>query len=154
MSPYNNKPASQMNRYMSSNNEELAHQFVDAWNDSEWDRFRELTTDDWVLHGEWRSEPIDIDQYIEKEMKEVRASLFLDTHVNIEEVFDGGDHFTILVRRTGTVGEEYAGYDVTDDGFEHPGMMTCRVKDGAVSESWGVQDHGQRYEDLGILPDK
>lgn len=138
---------------MPTSNKELAQQFADAFNEGDWETFRELTTDDWVFHAEFREDPIDRATYIEKEMKEVRASLFADTHVEIEEFFDGGDHFTILFRRTGTVGEEYAGYDVSDDGFEHPGMLVCRVEDGKVAEQWGVQDHGQRYDDLGILPD-
>lgn len=86
-------------------------------------------------------------------MKEVRASMFLESEIHIEELFDGGDHFTIVYNRTGSVGDEDAGYEVSEHSFEHPGMMTCRVEDDLVTDTWGVQDHGQRLADVGILPE-
>lgn len=131
-------------------NERLVREHTEAVAERDWDRFRRLITDDWVVHGSWDDD--DADEFIEY-MEGVRENHTKFEH-HIDEIFSGSDHVAIRDTLTARIDGDYHGFEVSDPSFELPGMVIYRIENNKVAEQWRVANEKFVLDQLGVLPEK
>lgn len=135
---------------MSTENIDVVTEQVEAINERDWDRFRELATTDCVIHSS-RGD-LDIDEYVDSQQDATET--LRDAEVHIDEVFAADDRVVLRYRNTGIVDGEYHGHDVEAQEYENTGIAILRVEGGQVAEVWLESDMSVRWEQVGILPDE
>ena len=127
---------------------ELAFGVLDAMNERQLERIRDLVTDDFVDHGSPVPVPPGPDGYI---AVLTFVTEVLDVRVEVDEVVAVGD--TVAIRATA-----YGIHRVAPPGFEATGqpyaMRTAhfyRSRDGRLSEHWGVRDELDVLVQVGAL---
>jgi steroid delta-isomerase-like uncharacterized protein len=81
----------------------------------------------------------------------LRAS-FPDLKLTIEEMAEEGDMVWIRMTARGTHGGEFMGLPATGRKIEIAVFDMCRLKDGRITDHWGVPDRFAVMHQLGALP--
>jgi steroid delta-isomerase-like uncharacterized protein len=77
---------------------------------------------------------------------------FPDFAMTVDDTIVEGDKVVARVRATGTHQGEFMGIPATGRRIEVPLIDIHRVRDGQVSEHWGVMDGGVMMQQLGVAP--
>lgn len=134
---------------MSTDKIQLVRNNIEALNDRDWNRFRETTTDDCIIHGS--RDDTTIEDYIDSVDD---TEVLRDWHVEIEEIFGADDR--VVTRYTGhaTIDGEYHGTELSNEEASNPGIAIFQIDDGQIAEVWLTADISRRWEEAGVLPER
>lgn len=138
-------------------NVELVRAGMEAFNAQDWDRFFGVNAESIVNYGPDLEEPLKgLEAY--KERFDTNAEAFPDQHIEITQVFGGGDWVVLEGIFTGTHkgafpgpgGQEIA---PTNKSVELPVALVFKVEGGKVTEQHDYYDNLTFLSQLGLAPE-
>jgi steroid delta-isomerase-like uncharacterized protein len=135
---------------MSEDYKALARRFYDGVNAGDLSVVDELVADDFVDHEEFPGIPTD-KEGVRQFFVMFRAA-FPDMHMEAHETLADGDLVSVRFVFTGTQQGEFMGIPATGKRVEVEGFDMVRLRDGQVTEHWGVMDAMALMQQLGAIP--
>jgi steroid delta-isomerase-like uncharacterized protein len=135
---------------MSEENKALARTFYERVNTGDLSVVDELVADDFVDHEEFPGIPPDKDGV--RQFFAMLRSAFPDSHFEAHEVLGEDDLVNARFVFTGTQQGEFMGVPATGKRVEVGGFDLVRIRDGQVTEHWGVMDAMALMQQLGAIP--
>jgi len=129
-------------------NKEVVQNVFAAIDMNDFDKLKELASDDFSLSSAGQPKPLGLDRAI-KALKMQYAS-FPDLKHAIEEMTAEGDKVAVRLVQIGTHRAEYAGIAATDKKVTMPTMCLLTIANGKVKEFWVVEDYLDFYRQLGM----
>jgi steroid delta-isomerase-like uncharacterized protein len=112
----------------------------------------ELLTDDFIEHEEFPG--IEPNKDGVKQFFTLFRSAFPDLRLEAHEVVAEGDLLCVRGTMSGTHEGEFMGMPATGKRFEVEGFDMVRIRDGLVTEHWGVFDSMAMMQQLGAIPEQ
>lgn len=136
------------------NNQEIAQQMIDAWDQNNTEALTEIYHEDAVDH--WGPEGLGstytgINKIIAAETRFHEG--FPDYSMELLQVTSNGDRLAIHWRITGTHDGEFMGIPPTGNSVTYDGMVFHRIEDGKIAESWWVTDRLRLLREIDAVPD-
>jgi predicted ester cyclase len=116
---------------------ELAHAVLDAMNDRDLERIRDLVTDDFVDHGAPFPHPPGPDGYL---AILTFVTEVLEIRIEVHDVVEAGDLVAIRATAHGIHNVAPAGIEPTGRPYAMQTAHFYRARDGRLCEHWGVRD--------------
>jgi steroid delta-isomerase-like uncharacterized protein len=127
-------------------NKAIVQRWIDAINNRDLDILDELIAHDFIYHTH-NIQGLDV-------IKPAIASEiqgFPDFHVTLKDIVAVKDIVWIYVEETGTHTGEFRGVAPTGKKTQYSEMAIFRIKDGKVTEGWGVYDYLDYYQQLNVI---
>ncbi|MGH2967431.1 MAG: ester cyclase [Solirubrobacterales bacterium] len=137
---------------MSDDPKSLLNRFYDEINAGNLDVIDGLVADDFVEHEEFPG--ISPDKEGVRQFFSMFRSAFPDMRMEAHEVLAEGDLLCCRGTMSGTQQGEFMGVPPSGKHFEVTGFDLLRVRDGKVTEHWGVMDAMKMMQQLGAIPDQ
>jgi steroid delta-isomerase-like uncharacterized protein len=137
---------------MSEDHKAIATRFYDGVNAGDLSVVDELVADDFVDHEEFPGIPTD-KEGVRQFFVMFRAA-FPDMRMEAREVLGDGDLVSARFVFTGTHEGEFMGLPATGKRVEVEGFDMVRLRDGQVTEHWGVMDAMALMQQLGAIPEQ
>lgn len=137
-----------------SPNKQVVQDALDAIQRQDYNRFRELTREDAVIHVTGAPEPLKIDRAIDLLKSHWKA--FPDTSYILDQLLAEGDQLAARLTYQCTHRGTYEGVPATDHWIAYSGVHFFRLEQGRICEWWIMNDHLGRMQQLGsrlALPD-
>ena len=135
---------------MSEENKTLARTFYERVNAGDLSVVDELVADDFVDHEEFPGIPPTKDGVAQ--FFAMTRSAFPDMQFEAREVLGDDDLVNARFVFTGTQQGEFMGVPATGKRVEVGGFDLVRIRDGQVTEHWGVMDAMALMQQLGAIP--
>lgn len=136
----------------SAKTEDLACQFIQAWNAGHLHVVDELAADNLTVSYTHFSEPFHGPEAF-KEMLSQTHRYFPDLTIEIDEVIADGNQAVVHWRYRGTFQEgELFGVEASDQSIEVAGMTRYQVADGKIQREQGIVDNFGLMMQLGAMP--
>lgn len=132
---------------MSEDLKGLAKRVYTAVNEGDFDTMRDLMADDVVEHEQMPGFEANKEGVIQffRMMREA----FPDLSMTVEDMLAEGDKVCARVTMTGTHRGEFMGMPATGNRVSIPLIDLFRIRDGKLTEHWGVSDMATMMEQLG-----
>lgn len=132
-------------RTAATENEELARQYIEAYNAQDRAALGGLLADSITMNGE--------DYSREDFLTAVQGywNAFPDIEADPTHVVGADNHVTVRMMGRGTGEGEYLGYDIDGREIEGSEIVLFRVTDGQFEEYWAEWDELGFWEQLGVL---
>jgi C-1 hydroxylase len=121
---------------------------IDAFNRSDLAGMNSYWAQDLVHHSRGRSVTT---ADATAAMASVRAA-FPDLRITVETLVAEGDKVAALLTLSGTHSGEFLGIPPTDKAVSVALQSVVRIRDGKVTEHWGVADGLAMLDQLGLIP--
>jgi steroid delta-isomerase-like uncharacterized protein len=135
---------------MSEENKQLVLRFVEAGDKGDLDAFDEMITVDAVDHNPFPGQAPGLEGV--KQIFAMLQSAFPDLRTETHGTVAEGDIVAIVQTITGTHKGEFLGMPPTDKPFAATSVDWVRVRDGMMTEHWGLFDQGSLMMQLGLMP--
>ena len=112
----------------------------------------ELIAEDFVEHEEFPG--IAKDKEGVKQFFTIFRSAFPDMRMDAHEVLADGDLLCARATMSGTHQGEFMGMPPSGKRFEVTGFDLLRIRDGQVTEHWGLMDAMKMMQQLGAIPEQ
>jgi len=129
-------------------NKDTALQAYTAMDAQDFDKLRQLISEDFVLSVVGMPDPLDREATFGL-MKEFYAAFPGYTHV-IEEMVAEGDRVAIRLRFEATHQGEFMGIPATGKKVSYAGVQILTIVDGACTENWALDDNLGFMSQLGM----
>jgi steroid delta-isomerase-like uncharacterized protein len=137
---------------MSEDAKSLLTRFYDQVNAGNLGVIDELVADDFVEHEEFPG--ISPDKEGVRQFFTMFRTAFPDMHMEAHEVLADGDLLCCRATMSGTQEGEYMGMPPSGKRFEVTGFDLLRLRDGQVTEHWGLIDAMTMMQQLGAIPEQ
>jgi predicted ester cyclase len=134
-------------------NKELVHELVEATNEQQWDRLRDLYADDLtveLMQDEGGTEEVGIDEIIESRQEFLDS--FPDATSEVKEMAAEGDWVFSRLMVEGTHEGEWKGIEPTGNEVSMQFHNQVRIEDGEVVETHGTGARFHLLAQLGVEP--
>jgi steroid delta-isomerase-like uncharacterized protein len=136
----------------SAQTEDIARQFIQAWNAGRLHVVDELAADNLTVSYTHFPEPFHGPEEF-KEMLSQTHRYFPDLTIEIDEVVADGDQAVVHWRYRGTFQEgEMFGVEASGQSVEVTGMTRYQVADGKIQQEHGIVDNFGLMMQLGAMP--
>jgi steroid delta-isomerase-like uncharacterized protein len=136
----------------SAQTEDIARQFIQAWNAGHLHVVDELAADNLTVSYTHFPEPFHGPEEF-KEMLSQTHRYFPDLTIEIDEVVADGDQAVVHWRYRGTFQEgEMFGVEASGQSVEVTGMTRYQVADGKIQQEHGIVDNFGLMMQLGAMP--
>lgn len=125
-------------------NKRLVREGIEATNERDAERLRELVADDVVVHGQ------DIQSADDLVSANTNNTAFPDSHLEIEEMIAEGDTVAVRMTFTGTHEGNMLGIEATGKEIEIRVMSMYRIENEQLAEAWVVEDDTDTLQQLGL----
>ena len=129
-------------------NKEIVRNFIAAIDKNDFDKLKELSSDDFTLKAPGLAEPWGLDGIIQA-IKAHYAS-FPDWKHTIEDIIAEGNKVAVMLVQNGTHKAPYEGILPTDKKVTTSSQCQLVVVNGKVKEFWVVEDYLDFYRQLGM----
>jgi steroid delta-isomerase-like uncharacterized protein len=130
----------------------LLTRFYNEINAGNLDVIDELIADHFVEHEEFPG--ISQDKEGVRQFFSMFRSAFPDMHMEPHDVLADGDLLCCRATMSGTQRGEFMGMPPSGKRFEVTGFDLLRVRDGQVTEHWGLMDAMKMMQQLGAVPEQ
>ena len=135
---------------MSSQNSEIARDFLGTVDRNDWDHLREILTDDYVM--EFPGQPnLDKEAFVQFCVGWYAA--FPDLTHNIQETVCEDNRVAIRIVVRGTHEGEFMGLPATGRTIAMNSLGIATVRDGRVARLWALPDVMGMMQQLGAVPE-
>jgi steroid delta-isomerase-like uncharacterized protein len=135
---------------MSDDAKALVYRFYDEINAGNLGVIDEVIADDFVEHEEFPG--ISKDKAGVKQFFEMFRAAFPDMRMEAHEIVTEGDLLVARGTMSGTQQGEFMGMPPSGRRMEVTGFDMLRVRDGQVTEHWGIMDAMSMMQQLGAMP--
>ncbi len=118
--------------------------YVDAMNRGDYERLRTLFSPDAALYGVLGKGDLDFAMPVWKQLHEA-----LCMHLEVCEMVEEGDTVAVRYRETGKSVAPFAHFPATGKTFELTAIEWFTVKDGRITNRYGVRDSASQARQLG-----
>jgi predicted ester cyclase len=129
-------------------NKELARSLFSAIDANDFDKLRDLMTDDFKLFHPSLSTPVGLEETFQ--VINGHYTAFPDWKHAVEMMIAEGDKVSVKLFQQGTHKGVYEGIQPTDIKVTMPAQVVLVVSDGKVKEFWAVEDYLSFYQQLGF----
>jgi steroid delta-isomerase-like uncharacterized protein len=129
-------------------NKEVVRKVFTAIDINDFDKLRELASDDFSLNSAGLPEALGLDRAIQV-LKVQYASIPDLKHV-IEEIIGEGDKVAVKLVQVGTHKAKYPGIPAADKKITMPTMCFLTIANGKVKKFWVIEDFLGFYRQLGM----
>jgi steroid delta-isomerase-like uncharacterized protein len=137
---------------MSDEAKRLLARFYDEVNAGNLEVIEELIAEDFVEHEEFPG--ISPDREGVRQFFTMFRAAFPDMRMEAREVIAEDDLLCCRSTMSGTHQGEFMGMPPTGKRFEVTGFDLVRIRDGQVTEHWGVMDAMKMMQQLGAIPEQ
>lgn len=138
---------------MADDTRAMLQRFYDGVNTGNLGVIDELVADDFVEHEEFPG--ISQDKAGVTQFFTMFRSAFPDMHMETDVVVAEGDLLCAHGKMSGThQGGEFMGMPPSGKHFEVSGFDMVRIRDGQVTEHWGLMDAMTMMQQLGAMPEQ
>jgi steroid delta-isomerase-like uncharacterized protein len=130
----------------------LVARFYDGINAGNLGVIDELVADDFAEHEEFPG--ISQDKEGVRQFFTMFRTGFPDMRMDAHDVLIDGDLVCIRSTMSGTQQGEFMGMPPTGKRFEVSAIDMVRVRDGKVTDHWGVMDAMKMMQQLGVIPEQ
>jgi steroid delta-isomerase-like uncharacterized protein len=128
-------------------NKELVREGIEAINDGDAERLRDLVADDVIMHGQGGQDVRGAEQVVPVT---VNNAAFPDRILEIEQLVAEGDTVVARMRFVGTHEGNMHGVEPTGEEIDIRVMSMYRIEDGQLAEAWFVEDDADTLRQLGL----
>ncbi len=130
-------------------NKELANKWLEAWNNGDFETFKELLAPDFVLYYPSRStKPLSQEETIE--IGKMLQKAFPDINWSVEELIVTEDKVVFRLIERGTHEGEFQGIPATGNKHEMSAIWISRIENGKIVEQREDVDMLGLYQQLGM----
>jgi steroid delta-isomerase-like uncharacterized protein len=137
---------------MSEDARTLVARFYDGINAGDLGVIDELIADDFVEHEDFPGISQDKDGV--RQFFTIFRSAFPDMRMDAHEVLVDGDLVCVRSTMSGTHEGNFMGMPPSGKHFEVTGFDMVRIRDGEVTDHWGVMDAMTMMQQLGAMPEQ
>ncbi len=137
---------------MADDAKDLMRRFYDAVSAGDLDVIDQIVAEDFVEHEPFPGIPPDKEGV--RQFFRVFRAAFPDLHMEPHEMLVDGDLACARITVTGTHQADFLGIPPSDRQIEIGGFDMLRLRDGLVTEHWGLTDTLTMLEQLGAGPQK
>jgi steroid delta-isomerase-like uncharacterized protein len=135
---------------MSEDARTIVARFYDGINASNLNVIDELIADDFVEHEEFPGISQDKDGV--RQFFTIFRAAFPDMRMDAHEVLVDGDRVCVRSTMSGTQEGDFMGMPPSGKRFEVTAFDMVRLRDGEVTDHWGVMDAMKMMQQLGAMP--
>jgi len=125
-------------------NKDVVRAYVEAINMGDFGRLQGLFAEDADIHGVLGRGSLDIAMPIWRELHGALAM-----HLEIEALAADGDTVVARFRETGRSIGDFRGQPATGNGYEIMAIEWFSIRDGRITDRWGVRDSGMQARQIG-----
>jgi steroid delta-isomerase-like uncharacterized protein len=127
-------------------NKEVVRRYVTAFNRGDLDALRAIFAPEAMIHGAAGRGRLEEILPVWREL-----TMSLGTHLTIEEMIAEEDAVAVRFTERGTFKGPCFGQTPTGKSYEVVAMEWFVVREGRISERWGVRDHASRARQTGMV---
>ena len=135
-----------------TDNKAVAEQFVENFNERDWERQRALFADDYVNHNPPPFPGADAGPDGMIFAMKTFSGAFPDARAEARAILTDGDHVVLHNVIRGRHEGEFLGVEATGKEAKAEFIHIFRVEDGRIAERWGLIDAMSLMQQLGAIP--